>query len=123
MSTTVNLQSILDANKLTNANFINWLRNLRIVLRAERIAYVLDGRFLEFPVVDAFDEDQNAYQKNLDDNVIATCILLASLSPKLQKQHEAMTTHVIIVHLKKLFHKQARFERFDVSKLLFHSKM
>ena len=34
-----------------------------------------------------------------------------------------MTAHAIIVHLKDLFHVQARFNRFEVSKLLFHSKM
>ena len=83
MSTTVNLRSLLDANKLTNANFIDWITNLRIVLKAEIIAYVLDGPLLESPVVNAFDKDQNAYQKHLDDNVVATCILLASMSPNL----------------------------------------
>ena len=69
MSSTVNLRSILDANKLTSANFMDWLRNLRIVLKAERIAYVLDGPLLESHAVDASDKDQNAYQKHLDYNV------------------------------------------------------
>ena len=61
MSTTVNLRSILDANKLTGANFMDWLRNLRIVLKTERIAYVHDCPLLESLVVDAYDGDQNAY--------------------------------------------------------------
>ena len=96
---------------------------MRIVLKAERIAYVLDGPLPESPIVDSYDEYHNAYQKHLDDNVIATCIILASMSPELQKQHEAMIAHAIIVHLKELFHEQARSERFEVSKLLFFSKM
>ena len=100
----MNLQSILDVNKLTSAYFMDWLRNLRIVLKVERIAYVLDGPLPESPVVDASDEDQNTYQKHMDDNVISTCIMLASMSPELQKQHKVMTAHVIIVHLKELFH-------------------
>ena len=83
MSSTVNLRSILDTNKLTDANFMDWLRNLRIVLKVERIAYVLDGPLLESLAVDAFDEGQNAYQNHLEDNVIGTCIMLASMSPKL----------------------------------------
>ena len=62
---------------------MDWIKNLRIVLKAERIVYVLDGPLLESPVVDRSDEDQNAYHKHLDDNVIATCIMLASMSPKL----------------------------------------
>ena len=83
MSSIVNLKSILDANKLTNANFMDWVRNLRIVLKAERIAYVIDGPLPESPSFDAYNEDHNAYQKHLDDNVIAACIMLASMSLEL----------------------------------------
>ena len=83
MSPIVNSLSILDVNKLTGTNFIDWLRNLRIVLNVERIAYVLDGPLLESPAVDSSIEDQNAYQKHLDDIVIATCIMLAYMSLEL----------------------------------------
>ena len=123
MSTTVNLRSILDANRLIGANFMDWVRNLRIVLKGKRIAYVLNGPLPKSLVVDASNEDQNAYQKHLYDNVITTCIMLASMSPKLQKQHEAMIAHAIVVHLKELFHEQVRSERFKVSKLLSRSEM
>ena len=34
-----------------------------------------------------------------------------------------MTTYDIVAHLKELFHKQARFERFKVSKILFRSRI
>ena len=70
MSTIVNLRAILDANKLTGANFLDWLRNLGIVLKAKRITYVLDGPLPISPAVDASDEDQKACQKHLDDIVI-----------------------------------------------------
>ena len=49
--------------------------------------------------------------------------MLASMSPRLQKQHEAMTTYDIVAHLKELFHEQARSKRLEVSKMLFHSRM
>ena len=62
---------------------MDWLGNLRIVLKAERISYVLDDPLLESPAVDAFVEDQIAYQKHLDDSVIAACIMFASMSPEL----------------------------------------
>ena len=83
MSSTVNLRSILDTNKLTGAKFMEWLRNLRIVLKVKRIGCVLDDPLLESSAVDASDEYHNAYQKHMDDNVIATCIMLASMSPEL----------------------------------------
>ena len=123
LSTIVNLQSIMDANKLTGTNFMDWLRNLRIVLKAEKIAYVLDAPLLVSPSVDASVGDQIAYQKHLDDSIIAAYIMLASMSPRLQKQHEAMTAYDIVAHLKELFHEQARSERFEVSKMLFRSRM
>ena len=34
-----------------------------------------------------------------------------------------MKAHAIVVHMKELFHEQARSERFEVSKPLFRSKM
>ena len=102
---------------------MDWLRNLRIVLRAEKISYVLDAPLPVSPSVDAYIGDQIAYQKQLDDSIIAACIMLASMSPGLQKQHEAMTSYDIVAHLKELFHEQARSERFEVSKMLFCSRM
>ena len=101
---------------------MDWVRNLRIVLKAEIITYVLDDPLSESPTIDVSNEDHKAYQKHLDDNVIATCIMLASMSPELQK-HVAMIAHAIVIHLKELFHEKTRSKRFKVSKLLFRSKM
>ena len=83
MSTNVNLQSILNSNILIKANFLDWLRNLIIILKAKRIVYVLDGPLPLSPTVDAFNEDQMAYQKHLGDSELVGCIMLASMSPKL----------------------------------------
>ena len=77
----MNLRSILDANKLTGPNFIDWLRNLRIVLRSEKVNYVLDGPVPPQPAEDASDEELDAYNKHLEDNEMATCVMLASISP------------------------------------------
>ena len=90
---------------------------------AEKIAYVLDAPLLVSPSVDASVGDRITYQKHLDDSIIAACIMFASMSLGLQKQHEAMTAYDIVTHLKELFHEQARSERFEVSKMLFHSRM
>ena len=74
------------------------------------------------PSVDASVGDQIAYQ-NLDHSIIVVYIMLASMSPGLQKQHEAMTEYDIVAHLKELFHEQARSERFEISKMIFRSRM
>ena len=83
MLTNVNLRSIIDDNKLIGGNFMDWLRNLRNVLKVKRIAYILDGPLPKSPAVDAFDEDHKVYRKHLDDNMIAACIMLASMSLEL----------------------------------------
>ena len=83
MSSNVNLQSILDNNKLTRPNFLDWFRNSKIVLKAEKIAYVFNRLLPQSPPVDASDNDQNAYQKHIVDSEIVSCIMLASMTTKL----------------------------------------
>ena len=41
MSNNLNLRSILESNKLTGPNYIDWLRNVKIILRAEKLTYVI----------------------------------------------------------------------------------
>ncbi|PKI34410.1 hypothetical protein CRG98_045199 [Punica granatum] len=51
------------------------------------------------------------------------CLMLATMDPKLQKQHEHMGAYDMIVHLRHLYQEQARHERFNVSKALFQAKL
>ena len=46
---TFTLRSILEKDKLNGANYIDWIRNLRIVLRVEKKEEVLDTPLLEEP--------------------------------------------------------------------------
>ena len=48
-NSTMSLQSVLEKDKLTGTNFLDWFRNLRIVLKQERKLYVLDEPLLEEP--------------------------------------------------------------------------
>lgn len=45
------------------------------------------------------------------------------LSPKLQRQHENMDAHTMIMHVKDLFEQTSRSERHETFKKLFHYKM
>ena len=119
----VNLRSILEANKLTGPNFIDWLRNLRIVLRSEKTSYVLDTTVPNQPSGEATLDELNTYKKHIEDSEMATCVMLASMSPELQKQHEHMDARTILHHLKERFDEQSRNERYEISKTLFRSKM
>ena len=122
MSSKVNLRSIMDNNKLTGANFLKWLKNLKIVLKVEIIAYVLNRTLPKLPHTDASNSDQNVYQKHITDVEIASCITLASMTTKLQMQHETIEAYDMVIHLRELFDKHVRSERFEISKLLFSTK-
>ena len=56
---------------------------------------------------DASNSDQNAYQKYIADSEVMSCIMLASMTTKLQMHHETMEAYDIVIHLKKLFDKHA----------------
>ena len=50
---TMSLRSILEKDKLNGTNFLDWYRNLRIVLRQERKEYILDHPIPEEPAANA----------------------------------------------------------------------
>ena len=50
---TISLRSILENDKLNGTNFLDWYKNLRIVLRQERKEYILDQPIPEEPAANA----------------------------------------------------------------------
>ncbi|XP_017974494.1 PREDICTED: uncharacterized protein LOC108661573 [Theobroma cacao] len=123
MANNLSLRSILDANKLTGPNFLDWFRNLKIILKQEKKSYVLDTPIPPVPATDANAEDKEAYQRHKDDNDRATCVMLASMTPELQKQHKHMDVQSMILHLRDLFDKEGCTKRYEISKELFQCKM
>ena len=55
---------------------MNWIRNLRIVLRAEKKKEVLDTTLPEEPNEDATVAVKNAYKKACDVNLKVSCLML-----------------------------------------------
>ncbi|KAG8478249.1 hypothetical protein CXB51_028152 [Gossypium anomalum] len=119
---TLSLRSVLEKDKLNGLNFLDWFRNLRIVLKQERKLYVIEKPLPDEPPANASKADKDAYKKHLNEMVDVGCLMLA-MNPELQKQHEDMVAYDMIEHLKELYHGQARQERFDISKALFQCKL
>ena len=103
MSTNVNSQSIMDANKLSKPNFLDWLKNLRIILKRERLAYILIEQLPQFPTVDASEIVYKAYQKLLVDSARVGLIILTSMSPEFQKQYKIVDAYSIVCHLRESY--------------------
>ena len=51
----------MDANILTGLNFMDWLRDLRIAVKAEKLAHVLIKLLPQSPAADAYEIVQKAY--------------------------------------------------------------
>ena len=78
------LRSILDKEKLNGTNFVDWNRNLRIVLRQEKKEYVLDTPYPDEPQNVAHNSNvYRAYVKHTDDAVDVQCLMLACMNSEL----------------------------------------
>ena len=83
---TMSLRSILEKDKLNGTNFLDWYRNLRIVLRNERKEYILDQPIPEEPAANTPRAQKDAYNKHLNDSVDVTCLMLGCMESELQKK-------------------------------------
>ena len=84
MASSLSLRGILDANKLIGPNYVDWLRNLRIVL-TQKVSYVLDSPAPDTIGEDASEEEKSTYKMWKDDSVIVKCIMLVSMNNELQR--------------------------------------
>ena len=119
MFTSVNLHSSLENNKLNGPNFLDQYQNLRIVLKSEKLGYVLKSKIPLEPDANAPQSEKDSYLKHKVDSKLASCIMLISMSTELQNQHEHMDTHTMMFYLLELFGEQAKTERYEISKQLF----
>ena len=55
------LVTILNQNKLTGSNYVDWKRNLDIVLTAKEHKYVLTQPCPSFPSLDAHPQEKRRY--------------------------------------------------------------
>ncbi|KAJ9536306.1 hypothetical protein OSB04_un000515 [Centaurea solstitialis] len=117
------LCSILEKNKLIGSNFLDWERNLQIVLRHERKWYVLEEPLGEAPPANASAAIRNAYQKRSNDLLDVGCLMLTTMSLELQTGLMNTNAYDMIRQLRDMFQTQARTERYDATRALNACKM
>ena len=120
---TMSLRLILEKDKLNGANFLDWYRNLRIVLRQERKKYILNQPIPEEPTANAPRAQKDAYNKHANDSVDVTCLMLRCTESDLQKQLMEMEAYTMIGHLKEMFQEKARIKRFNTIRVLLSYKL
>ncbi|XP_074556259.1 uncharacterized protein LOC141812117 [Curcuma longa] len=106
------LAVILKENKLTGPNYIDWKRNLDIVLTAEEYKFVLQVECPPKPTENSSEEEKESYRKWIKADEMARCYILASMSSVLQHQHQSMVcAYDMMLNLKELFGHQDRAAR------------
>ena len=80
------LVTILNQNKLIGSNYVDWKRNLDIILTAEEHKFVLNQPCPNFPSLDAPSEEKQRYDRWQKSNEMAKCYILVSILNALQYQ-------------------------------------
>ena len=118
------LIAILNQNKLIGPNYVDWKRNLDIVLIAKEHKFVLSEPCPDFPAVDASSEERQQYDRWRKSNEMAKCYILASISNVLQHQmQDVELASDIILSLKEMFGEEGRSARQETMRQIYNTKM
>ena len=103
------LATILTQNKSIGNNFIDWKRNLDIILTVEDNAYILTTPCPEEPATGATAATRREFKKWRKSNGMARCYMLASMAGVLQHQFQSNeSSSAIMISLKEMFGEHSR---------------
>src|SRR5438067_8848945 len=115
---------LLEQNKLNGKNYQDWVRNLKIIFDSEQRTYVLDSPHTPEVVGNDTPDDIAFKQQWANDDMYARCLMLASITPELQRQHENYQyASQIYRHLVDLFQTPDRSVRYSVISELYSRKL
>jgi hypothetical protein len=89
----------------------------------EKTEYVLSELYPEDLPAGLSATNRKAYEKRCNDVLNVSYLMLATMSPDLQKQYEHVDAYTMIQGLHGTFENQARAERYNISKALFACKL
>ena len=118
------LVTILSQHKLTGSNYVDWKRNLDIILTTEEHKYVLTQPCPSFPSLDAPSKEKQKYDRWQKSNEMVKCYILASISNVLQHQmQDVELASDIMLSLKEMFGKQGHSARQETMRQIYNTKM
>ncbi|GKA18008.1 hypothetical protein Tco_0697845 [Tanacetum coccineum] len=100
------IRSILEKEKLNGSNFLDWYRNLRIVLRNEQKLHHLEEALPEAPPATATAAVRNAYTRRVAEQQEVACLMLQQAEQELfetvkafhackQEEGQSVSTYVL----------------------------
>ena len=107
----------LEKTKLkdVSSNDADWIHDLRIILIAAHINYVLDAPLGDRPIAGANADVMNVWLAQYDDYLIVLCTMLYGLESGLQRRFERHGPYEMFQELKLIFQANTRVERYEVS--------
>ena len=117
---TFSLGPMLEKEKLAanGGNYADWFCNLGFALKVAKKDYVLKEALPATPAQDASQDDKNVHATKVDDHTVVQCLMLTCMDTELQKQFENFSVVDMVTQLNALYRKQARTERYEVTKQL-----
>src|SRR3954471_9108624 len=85
--------------------------------------YVLEEALPAAPAEDASQDDKNVYVIKVDDHTAVQCLMLTCMDTELRKRFENFTIFDMVTQLNALYLKQARTERYKITKQSWECKM
>ena len=121
----LNFIAFLEKAKLKDdgSNYMDWVRNLRIILIVAQKNYVLEAPLGARPAADATDDIKNVWQSKAEDYLIVQCAMLYGLESGRQRHFERHGAYEMFQELKLIFQENARVERYEVSNEFYSCKM
>ncbi|VFQ69577.1 unnamed protein product [Cuscuta campestris] len=95
-----NLRYVLEKEKLSGTNFLDWKMNLKIILECKKKLYFLTSEPPKAPRANARAVEITSYKKYEDDARDVRCVMLATMTPELQRLQKDMETHPMMTRLK-----------------------
>ncbi|GKE30643.1 hypothetical protein Tco_1446027 [Tanacetum coccineum] len=105
--------SKLTLEKLNGSNFLDWYRNLRIVLGYEQKLHHLEEALPEAPPATTTVVVRNAYTCSVVEQHEIACLKLASMTPKIQKNLEDRTAFVALISLSPIGSRDLAYNSYD----------
>nr|GFB34862.1 hypothetical protein [Tanacetum cinerariifolium] len=94
-------KTLFKRETLTGANFNDWYRSLRIVLRVADTYDYLYKPCPDKPLETASEDDKAAWKAEYKKHNDVACLILGQMSPALQKQFESYPPQFMLAELKK----------------------
>ena len=123
MANTLSLRSLLDNDKLTGPNFDSWYQKLKIILKHEKIMYILMDEVPKEPTTNASCAMRDTYLKWLNDRTTVRCVMRAVMNDELNHKFKDAQPEKIIQKLNESFDILEDVERHKISCIIFNVRM